>query len=189
MNRQARSDQPRLDMASSDAHFEQILQLQRRYHTASLSDAEQQAEGFLFVEHTVPILKAMANALPQAIALVDDRVVGYCLSMPLSFETALPSLQPMFEQFQRCTFRGRPLPAYRFFVGGQVCVDRAYRGQGLLARLYRQVRSSVSGYELCVTEISSRNQVSVRAHQAMGFVPLHTYSADREDWSIVAWSL
>ena len=56
-------------------------------------------------------------------------------ALPLSLRNELPSLVPMFEQFSRCMYRGRPLSDLRFFVGGQVCVDKAHRGRRLLARL------------------------------------------------------
>jgi GNAT superfamily N-acetyltransferase len=155
-----------------------------------LSDEVQAAEGFVFAEHTLPVLQRMAALSPQAIALVDGQVVGYCLSLPVSLKADVPSLAPMFEQFGRCVYQGRPLPSYRFIVGGQVCVDRAHRGNGLLARLYGQLRQSVAGaYDLCVTEIATRNHVSVRAHERMGFETISTYSDACDDWVIVAWNL
>lgn len=180
----------RLDVASSGRHFEQILDLQRRYHASALAPDAQEREGFVFAEHSVPLLRRMAAELPQAIAVANDVVVGYCLSLPLLFRSDLPSLAPMFDQFNRCAYHGRPLSSFRFFVGGQVCVDRAYRGRGLLARLYEQVRlAAPRTYDLCVTEIAVRNQVSVRAHERMGFEAISTYSDGSEAWVIVAWDL
>ena len=89
----------KLDIASSDHHFEQILDLQRRYHTEALAPEVQQEEGFVFAQHSVPLLRRMAEKLPQAIALADDAVVGYCLALPLSLRSELPMLAPMFDQF------------------------------------------------------------------------------------------
>jgi GNAT superfamily N-acetyltransferase len=179
-----------LDVASSDEHFEQILDLQRRYHASALSRDAQEREGFVFAEHSLPLLRRMSAELPQAIAISNGAVVGYCLALPLSLRDELPSLAPMFDQFSRCAFRGEPLSRFRCFVGGQVCVDRAFRGRGLLARLYRQVgRSASRSYELCVTEIAVRNRVSVRAHERMGFEAIATYSDASEAWVIAAWNL
>lgn len=179
-----------LTVASSERHLEGILALQRRF-LARTSPPEQQAqEGFVFVEHTLPLLRRMAAASPQAIALVDECVVGYCLSLHLSLREEVPSLGPMFEQFGRTVYRGRPLRDYRFIVGGQTCVDRDQRGQGLMARLYDQVRVSLPfPCDLCVTEVALRNQVSLRAHERMGFEPVSTYSDGREEWVVVAWDL
>ena len=176
--------------AASDAHFEGILALQRRNHLHAVPDAAQSREGFVYVQHTLPVLVRMAAASPQAIALDGDRVVGYCLSLPPSLQHEVPILAPMFEQFGRCSFRGRPLAETRYVVGGQVCVDRDHRGQGLLGQLYRHVRDSLgSTCEVCVTEIATRNEVSVRAHEKMGFAPIAHYNDGREDWVIVAWDL
>jgi hypothetical protein len=82
------------------------------------------------------------------------------------------------------------LSAYQLVVGGQVCVARAHRGNGLLARLYDQIRVSLGdARELCVTEIATRNRVSIRAHEKMGFEIISSYSDPREEWVIVAWDL
>jgi GNAT superfamily N-acetyltransferase len=179
-----------ITIASTDQHLEEILVLQRRYHARAVSADVQSIEGFVFAEHTLPLLRRMAALSPQAIALSEGRVVGYCLSLPLSLEAELPTLAPMFEQFTRCVYRGRPLSAYRLVVGGQVCVDREHRGKGLAARLYEQLRVSLEERcELCVTEIATRNRVSVRAHARMGFEIISTYRDPREEWAIVAWDL
>src|SRR5262249_62295092 len=114
-----------ITVASSDQHLEEILALQRRYHARSVSEEVQSREGFVFAEHTLPLLRRMAAQSPQAIALFEGHVVGYCLTLPLTLRRELPALGPMFEEFGRCMYRGRPLSEHRFVVGGQVCVDRA----------------------------------------------------------------
>ena len=145
-----------ITIASSDRHLEGILELQRRYHASAVAPEVQAAEGFVFAEHTLPLLRRMSAQSPQAIALSDDRVVGYCLTLPPSLKEELPSLMPMFEQFERCRWRGRPLSSWRYFVGGQVCVDRAHRRQGLLAGLYRCLGAALgSDHDACVTEIAT----------------------------------
>jgi GNAT superfamily N-acetyltransferase len=179
-----------LTTAATHEHLEGILALQQRNHLHVVPDEAQSREGFVYVRHTLPVLARMAAASPQAIALDGDRVVGYCLSLPPSLQHEVPILAPMFEQFGRCRFRDTPLAETRYVVGGQVCVDHDYRGQGLLARLYRQVRDSLgSACEVCVTEIATRNEVSVRAHEKMGFAAIARYNDGREDWVIVAWDL
>ena len=179
-----------ITVASTDRHYEEILELQRRYHVLTVAPEVADREGFVFAEHTVPLLRRMAAQSPQAIALSEGRVVGYCLTLPHSLRAEVPSLLPMFEQFERCVYRGKPLTSCRFVVGGQVCVDREHRGKGLLARLYDQIRVSVGQRgDVCVTEIATRNRVSIRAHEKMGFEIISHYSDPREEWVIVAWDL
>jgi GNAT superfamily N-acetyltransferase len=181
---------PVVTLATTDAHLDDILALQRRNHVHAVPANVQDREGFVFVEHTLPMLRRQAAASPQAIALDGERVVGYCLSLLPAMQEAVPVLAPMFEQFGRCAWRGKALAAHRYVVGGQVCVDRDFRGQGLLARLYDRLRVALEGdCDLCVTEIATRNVVSVRAHEKMGFEAIANYSDGREDWVIVAWDL
>jgi GNAT superfamily N-acetyltransferase len=179
-----------LDVASTDQHFEQILRLQTQNLFSEISEAEQAQQGFVFAQHSVPLLKRMAAQLPQVIAVSENKVVGYNLAMPVSMKNAMSRLAPMFAQFERTQYRGRPLATYNFMVGGQVCVDKDFRGQGLLRRLYRETRNRLPpGYELCVTEIAARNVVSLEAHLRMGFEEASTYHDGKELWIVVVWDL
>jgi hypothetical protein len=75
-------------------------------------------------------------------------------------------------------------------VGGQVCVDRDFRGRGLIGELYRQVhRCLPARYDLCVTEIAARNRNSLAGHEKIGFRTILNYSDGSEDWVVAAWDL
>ena len=74
------------DVASTDQHFEQILQLQKENLFRALSAERQAQQGFVFAEHNMALLKRFATELPQVIALSNDQVVGYNLGMPVSCE-------------------------------------------------------------------------------------------------------
>ena len=177
------------DIASTDQHFEQILQLQKQNLFRSISAEQQAQQGFVFAEHTVPLLKMMAAQLPQVIAVSSGKVIGYNLAMPVSMRNEIPSLVPMFDQFERSEYRGKPLSTYSYIVGGQVCVDKDFRGQDLLRRLYHETRNRLSpGYQLCVTEVSARNIAGLKAHHKMGFEVISTYHDGIELWKVVVWN-
>jgi L-amino acid N-acyltransferase YncA len=178
------------DIARSPAHFDQILALQRRNLLAEVDPADRATQGFVYARHTRPLLEAMAAELPQVVAIDAGRVVGYTLAMPAAMRDAIPQLVPMFGQFDRTQWRGRPLAAYRYMVGGQVCVDHAYRGRGLLRALYEECRRRLPPeFALCVTEVSERNAVSLRAHLKMGFETAATYVDEGDRWQILVWDL
>lgn len=178
------------DVASTDQHFEQILQLQRENLFTGLSTERQAQQGFVFAEHDMPLLKRFATELPQVIALSNDKVVGYNLGMPVSMRNEIASLVPMFDEFDRCEYKGKPLASYRYMVGGQVCVHKDFRGHGLLSKLYHETKNRLpSGYQLCVTEVAARNTRAIHAHQKMGFEVVSTYHDGKELWKIVVWDL
>jgi hypothetical protein len=178
------------EVASTAQHFEQILHLQKQNLFRALSAEQQAQQGFVFAEHTLPLLHMLAAHLPQVIAVSNGNVVGYNLAMPVAMKHAMPSLVPMFTEFERSTYHGRRLTTYQFIVGGQVCVDTDFRGQGLLRRLYHETRNRVPpGYQLCATEVAARNSISLKAHLQMGFEVVSTYHDGKELWKVVVWDL
>jgi len=176
------------ETAVTDHHFEQILDLQKQNLYSSLSPEQQVQQGFVFAEHTMDRLKTMAAEIPQVIALYDGKVVGYNLAMTSGMKNILPSLVPMFEEFEKTVFKGKLLGEYKYMVGGQICVAAAFRGQGLLSKLYQETRRRIpESYQLCVTEISDRNQNSLKTHQKMGFEIAGSYHDGQEPWNVVVW--
>lgn len=176
------------EVATTADHFEQILALQRKNHYSSISKEQQLDSGFVFAQHTKELLQLMATHLPQIIAVHEGKVIGYNLAMTSSMEKELPSLIPMFEEFKKWTYKGKPLIDYPFIVGGQVCVDEDFRGMGLIRNLYQATADKAgNGYQLCVTEISVRNVKSLKSHQKLGFEILGTYNDGVEIWNLVVW--
>lgn len=175
-----------LTVASTEEHFQQILELQRQNQRDSLTTEEQENQGFVYVQHTPELLKQMAALAPQIVALEQGKVVGYNLAMSPLLQEAVPSLQPMFHEFSRLAYKGRNLEEFRYIVGGQVCVAASHRRQGLLQALYTEMRNQLSSsFELCVTEISGRNTRSLQAHAKAGFEIISSYEADGENWQVV----
>lgn len=188
INRQTTLENVEFSIASADHHFDQIIQLQKDNHQKHLTSEQQNMGGFLFAEHTIDVLKKMASKMPQVIAIRNGEVIGYNLAMDLSMQNDLPMLAPMFQQFEKSVYNGRPLKAYSFMVGGQVCVDERFRGLGILNYLYQHTKILVRNrFRLCVTEISSRNTVSLKSHQKMGFQLTDSYHDGKELWNIVVW--
>jgi GNAT superfamily N-acetyltransferase len=170
--------------------FPVILRLQQQNLAMALSGAEAAREGFVTVRHTQEILERMHALAPSLVARAGDELAGYALVMPVGCREIVPVLDPMFAAFERLSFRGRPLTAQRFYVMGQVCVAKAFRGQGVFDALYAgHAREYSASFDCVVTEIATANGRSLRAHQRVGFVEIARQRDAENDWSIVAWDL
>lgn len=169
--------------------IEQLLALQQSNLPANISPEEAIEQGFVTVEHDFELMQAMNNAEAHIVAKDGDKVVGYCLVMLDSFQDRIPVLQPMFDLFVTLNYQGKPLNDYHFFVMGQVCIDKAYRGQGVFDGMYAQLgKTYAHKYDFVITEVATRNQRSIKAHQRVGFDLLHHYVDPRgEAWDIVLW--
>jgi GNAT superfamily N-acetyltransferase len=170
------------------AELEQILHLQQANLAVTVGEAVSESQGFVTAVHTLEVLEQMHALAPSIVAKDGPGVVGYALTMLLEARAFVPILEPMFQVFSSLTWRGRPLLSARFYVMGQTCVADGHRGQGVFDALYEgHKRHYGPRFELIVTEISTRNRRSLRAHERVGFTPLWRYRDSVDEWLIVGW--
>ncbi|HYF31538.1 MAG TPA: GNAT family N-acetyltransferase [Chitinophagaceae bacterium] len=168
--------------------LEQILSLQRANLIKGLSTAEWQDQGFVTVEHTLDVLQRMHDTAPSIIIKDNDRVIAYALAMPRECGRMVPVLVPMFENLEKLYWKDKPLNQQRFYVMGQICIDKAYRGRGLFDALYQKHKEVYSDrFDLLVTEIATRNTRSLRAHERVGFKTVNIYRDETDEWAVVIW--
>jgi len=178
----------RLTAVQHRSELEQILVLQRKNLKQELSPDEMRSQGFVTVEHDLPALEQMHALAPSVIALQGRELVAYALTMPRECRDLMPVLVPMFELFDRLTYCGKPLKDYRFYVMGQICVDKAHRGKGLVELLYQKHRELYQPrFDFIITEVALRNERSMRAHERVGFQTVHTYRDATDEWAVVLW--
>jgi hypothetical protein len=180
----------RTGLAQNDDELRGILALQRANLKSSLSPAEIAEQGFVTLVHTLDVLRRMHELAPSVVAKSGDTVVGYALTMLVEARPLVPQLEPMFDEIERATWHGAPLARRRFYVMGQICVARAFRATGLFAALYAEHDARYGDrFDCLVTEISTSNVRSARAHARVGFEPVACYRHAGDDWSVVARAL
>ena len=174
--------------AQTPKDLEQILALQSINLPVNISKEEATKQGFVTVHHNYDLLAAMNQPYPHIIAKAADAVVGYALVMLPSFSDQVEVLKPMFQTINSLTYLDQPLNQMTYFVMGQVCVAKDFRGQQVFSDLYQKMKTEMSSHFDCiVTEIATRNTRSIRAHEKVGFETIHIYEDETEEWAIVAW--
>lgn len=175
--------------AASDSDLAPILALQRRNVEEALDPTEVTAEGFVTVRHDLPLLRAMNRAAAHVVARSCGQVVGYALVMLREFEDRIPILRPMYDMLAHLEYDGAPVDDYRYFIMGQVCIDKPHRGRGIFAEMYRKMCELYSpAYDMTITEVARRNTRSIRAHDKVGFRLLHRYRDPHdEEWDVIVW--
>lgn len=170
-------------LTTCDEELEQIIKLQQNNLPSSISKKEKEAEGFVTVQHDISILKKMNSKQPHIIAKDKDKVVGYALSMLKDFKEDVEILKPMFAMIDNHLD-----PSTSYIVMGQICIDKAYRKQGIFRGLYHAMRNELQKkYDFLITEVASNNIRSLQAHQAVGFTTLITYESDNIQWHLIYW--
>lgn len=175
--------------SKSDEDINGIIELQRSNLPINLTDEEIISQGFVTVIHSVEELKKMNDIEQHIICKDKQKIVAYLLAMTAEFKNVIPVLVPMFEIFENVLYKGSPVSSYNYIVVGQVCVDKEYRGKGILDKCYDEYKNCFKNkYDFAITEIATRNLRSLHAHKRIGFSEVHRYtSANMEEWSIVIW--
>jgi hypothetical protein len=175
---------------TTDDELRQILTLQGLNQTRNTPADYQREQGFVTVTHSLPQLQGFCKVAPQIIAKRDGAVVGYALVMPPTLRNGASELVALFDEIDKLTFVGKPLTQYRYYVMGQICVAESERGQGVFDGLYATHRAYFQAdYDLCVTDIATRNTRSVRAHERVGFQTIHEFTDELDHWAVVVLSL
>ncbi len=174
--------------ATTDADLDGILTLQATNQKAVLSVAYQEAHGFVTLIHTPELLRQMNEAAPHILAKDGDRVVGYALTLVPALRTLMPHMASLFTKIDDLTYADQPLNRSRYYAIGQICVDEAYRGQGVFDGLYSKHRQQFAQqFDMVVTDIARRNTRSRRAHERIGFQEIYDYTDELDQWVIVVW--
>jgi len=179
-----------IEFTNSETDLLRILQLQQQNLPKNISRQEAIEQGFVTVEHSFELLKQLCDAEPAAVAKEGKKVVGYALVMTKTFADKIPVLFSMFELFKTIPYQNKNLADHNYFVMGQVCIDRAYRGMGLFDQLYAKLKTTLAPrYDLMITEVAERNVRSIKAHERAGLKTIHTYAADGEIWHVMVMEL
>lgn len=173
---------------NNTTELQQILQLQQENVAGNITTAELKDQGFVTVVHSLEVLQQMHALQPSVIVKDGDIVVGYALVMPLTFRGFVHQLEPMFDNFKSLHYKNQPLVNYPFYVMGQVCVAKRYRGKAVFEMLYQHHKILFEkDFDFVLTEISTRNYRSLRAHARIGFKEINKYTDPFDEWSVVVW--
>ncbi len=177
--------------ASSPSHLKAILDLQQANLPKNISKQEAKEQGFVTVEHDLAILSEMNEEYGHQIAIEEDQLAGYALVMLPKFSQRVAVLVPLFERLNQLNWKGTKLTNIPYFVIGQLCVSKEYRGRGVSKNLYDSMAHTLAPhFKLMITEVSINNIASINAHIKAGFEDiLHYKDTNNLEWVVVARSI
>ncbi len=180
--------QPYLITEASESMLPEIVALSAQNLRTIVSEQERADQGFITWQYDLPLLKAMHQIAPSIVALYEGKVVGYALVATHAMASVHTQMAHMLEHWATLTYRDKPLNQYRYYMMGQICVAKEHRGQALTDRMYQFHRERYgSEYQLLLTEISTSNHRSQKAHERAGFKTIHTYPDHDDMWNVVCW--
>ncbi|MBA2249946.1 MAG: GNAT family N-acetyltransferase [Chitinophagaceae bacterium] len=166
----------------------QINEMNRLNLKIVLSPQEQQEQGFITWLYNISLLKEMHELAPSIIVKDEKQIVGYALVTPKESSSFHPDLKGMIDNLEIVNYKNNPLSTYSFYLMGQVCIHKDFRGKGIFDMLFQKHKELYSNtYDMLVTEISTKNLRSQKAHEKVGFKTIHTYKDELDEWNVVVW--
>ncbi len=174
---------------STHQELKQILDLQKRNLKQHITIDEKEEQGFLTMPFHIEMLEKFHAIAPTVIVKDDDRVVAYAIVVLQEGRQSYPDLEPMFQNLEKLSWQGKSLHDHSFYVMGQICVDKAYRSKGLFDMLYKKHKEIYGkAFDFIVTEISTSNHRSIKAHKRVGFKTIHRFTDILDEWELVFWN-
>ena len=179
----------RITLARKKTELRQIIALQQANLRSALGEETAREQGFLTAVHDYDVLEEMNKSTAAVIAKRGTKVVGYALAMTRPYAGKIPTLTPVWELQDAAKLNGQRLGDVNYLGMGQVCVAEEARGQKMVDRMYKYMRSCYSlHYPYLVTSIDVHNTRSRRVHERIGFRELCVETASTgQAWVVVGW--
>jgi len=160
------------------ADIPQIEELQKRYHVSFINE-EEKKNGFvttLFTREQLTELIEQEDGI--SLACDGQTVVAYAMAGSWQFWSKWPLFQYMIADLPNVTYLGQTLSTENSYQYGPVCIDMAYRGQGVLQELFAHSAGQMSKrYPILITFINHLNPRSFTAHtQKVGLDVIKDFS-------------
>ncbi len=169
----------------------QVLQLQELYLVSNLNDA-QKKEGFVTTPFNHDLLVQVIQNEGLFIAKnLDNELIAYAFAEGWDFFCRYPIFEYMISLLPNLKFHDYKFDTVNSFQYGPVCIDKKYRGQGLLHQLFEMLRLQVvKKYPLGLTFINKINQPSMQAHtKKLNWTAISEFQFNNNDYVILAYDM
>ena len=145
--------------------IEKVLQLHFKYQIDTIRQ-EDKKDGFIttaFTKEQMVDLITLEQGL--FIAIENEKIVAYVMSASWKFWSRWPMFAFMMEDLPNLEYLGQKLTVQNSYQYGPVCVDKEYRGSGVLEKIFDFARENMAKrFPILVTFINKINPRSYEAH-------------------------
>lgn len=156
-------------------HIDPIRQLNSKYLLIHLTE-EQKQKGFIRIEYDRNDLQQIIANKEIVIATKEEKVIGYYLIGRKSGKAALD-----YQKYKaNSLFDNIEIPFSKIGYGCQVCIDEAYRNNGLFIQMLNILSNTVlNKYTHLLCSVTDDNIISMKTHVSNGWQLIDTFEATK----------
>lgn len=142
-----------------------VISLQNKYLFSKLSEEERKS-GFITAPFPVDQIEEIIKQNGIFVAINEqDSVIAYAFAGSWKCFEQWEILNYMVSRFPKLSYNGNIITTENSFQYGPICIDKDYRGTGLLNLLFEEMRIEFyKKYPISVTFINKVNEISTKAH-------------------------
>jgi hypothetical protein len=175
---------------ASHQDIEGVLALQEKYLVSNLNEEEKKS-GFVTTPFTIAQLEIVIDQKELFLAKDAGIVVAYIFAGSWSFFEQWPIFVYMATLLKKLAFQNFDITTKNSFQYGPVCIDKAYRGKGLINELFELMRTHLlKTYPLALTFINKINIPSQRAHtEKLKWTIIGDFEFNNNQYYILAYDM
>lgn len=167
-----------------------VLALQELYLVSNLSEQEKKS-GFVTTPFTIEQLTHVINNEGLFIAKDNRKIIAYIFAESWQFFSQWPIFEHMISLFPELSFLDFEINSTTSFQYGPICIDKKYRGKGLINSLFEFMRIHVvKKYPLSLTFINKTNAPSLKAHtEKLKWTIIADFQFNNNNYFILAYDM
>ena len=167
-----------------------VLDLQKLNLVSNLTDEEKKS-GFVTTPFSVEQLTYVIANEGLFISKVNNKIIAYIFAESWEFFSQYPIFEYMIGLFPKLEFLDFEINSITSFQYGPVCIDKKYRGQGLITLLFEFMRIHiVKKYSLSLTFINKTNIPSLKAHtEKLNWTVISDFQFNNNDYFILGYDM
>lgn len=167
-----------------------VLKLQDLYLYSNLNP-EQRKEGFVTTPFTVEQLQEAIKEKGLFVTQDNHRaIIAYAFGASWHYFSQWEIFNYMVSRFPLLSFDGKKITTSNSFQYGPVCIDKKYRGTGLLSDLFEEMRIELlKKFPISLTFINKVNLVSEKAHVKLGWIIIDEFEFNHNSYIALAYNM
>ncbi|MFA5648405.1 MAG: hypothetical protein WC951_08845 [Bacteroidales bacterium] len=149
----------------NSADIEGVLTLQEKYLYSNLND-EERNNGFVTTPFTTSQIEEIIKQNGLIVACNEgNTIIAYAFAGNWKYFEQWEIFNFMVSRFPTLSFNGAEITTENSFQYGPVCIEKSYRGNGVLNLIFEEMRVEfLKKYPISITFINKVNSISEKAH-------------------------
>ena len=175
---------------AKNSDIEGVIALQNIYLVSNMTE-EEKTSGFVTTPFSVEQLQEVIRQEGLFIAKDDNKIIAYIFAASWQYFSQWAIFEYMIPLLPELKFKDFNLTDTNTFQYGPICIDKKYRGKGLINTFFEFMRiNMMKRFPISITFINKTNMPSQKAHiEKLKWVVVGDFQFNNNNYFILAYDM